>query len=127
MLFLMETLPDESKLIYEQKLQVSIDFWRNKGGALSDATIEKLKQRNISFLLEDSSYKTTKKAVKMEYLDEIDIPEQHLLPTYKRVCICILRNDYHCRYMGFALNKDEKIRKERVMSEYKNLKLYLNE
>lgn len=127
MLFLLDTLPEESKLMYEQKLQVSIDFWRNKGGALSYTIIENLKQRNIPFTLDDSPYKTTKKAVKMEYLDELDIPGQHLLPTYKRVCICILRNDYHCRYMGFTLNKDEKIRQERVISEYKNLKLYLNE
>ena len=37
----------------------------------------------------------------MEYLDDIDIPEFRELPTYKRVCICILKNDYYCKYMGF--------------------------
>ena len=31
------------------------------------------------------------------------------IPTYKRMCICILKNDHVCKYMGFALTKKEKI------------------
>lgn len=125
--FLLATLPEETRKNYLKKLKVSIDFWRNKGGALSDCTIKILKQKKIPIILMDSPYKTSKKAVRMEYLDEIDIPAQHLIPSFKRVCICILRNDYHCRYMGFGLNTEEKSNRDRVMREYKNLKQYLNE
>ena len=57
----------------------------------------------------------------MEYLDDIDIPEFKELPTFKRMCICILKNDHTCKYMGFSLNKDEKEQKERVMEKYKAL------
>lgn len=127
MYFLLATLPEDAKNSYIKKLNVSIDFWRNKGGALSDATIKILKQKKIPITLKESPYKTSKKAVTMEYLDDIDIPAQHLIPSYKRVCICILRNDYPCRYMGFGLNKTEKTKKERIMLEYKNLKQYLDE
>ena len=42
----------------------------------------------------------------MEYLDDIDIPEFRELPTYKRVCICILKNDY-CA--GRALTEEDVI------------------
>ena len=53
--------------------------------------------------------------------DDIDIPEFKELPTFKRMCICILKNDHTCKYMGFSLNKAEKEQKERVMEKYKAL------
>lgn len=67
------------------------------------------------------NYRTEKKPVRMEYLDDIDIPEFKELPTFKRMCICILKNDHTCKYMGFSLNKAEKEQKERVMEKYKAL------
>lgn len=58
----------------------------------------------------------------MEYLDDIDIAEFREIPTYRRMCICILRNDHVCKYMGFALTKREKERKDEVMRKYKKMK-----
>ncbi len=127
MYFLLDTLPGEAKYIYEQKIKVSISFWKNRGGALSESTIEKLVEKKIPIEIDDSPYKTQKRAVKMDYLDEIDISEQREIPTYKRVCICILRNDYQCKYMGFAQNKDDRIRKLRILADYENFKAHFNE
>ena len=56
----------------------------------------------------------------MEYLDDIKISEFRELPTYKRVCICILKNDYHCKYMGFSLNTQEKKQRENIIKLYKS-------
>ena len=47
----------------------------------------------------------------MDYLDDIDIAEFREIPTYKRMCICILKNDHACKYMGFALNEGRGIQK----------------
>ena len=58
----------------------------------------------------------------MEYIDDIDIDEFREIPTYKRMCICILKNDHMCKYMGFAITKKEKDLKEYVMQKYKKLK-----
>ncbi|MFR8356086.1 MAG: DUF3440 domain-containing protein [Parabacteroides sp.] len=61
---------------YLQKLSVSIKFWREKGGCLAESTIEKLIQAGIPIRVEGrTNYKTIKKPVRMEYLDDIDIPE----------------------------------------------------
>ena len=38
------------------------------------------------------------------------------------MCICILKNDHMCKYMGFAITKKEKDLKEYVMQKYKKLK-----
>lgn len=57
----------------------------------------------------------------MDYLDDIDIEEFREIPTYKRMCICILRNDHTCKYMGFALNKEETLMRNNAM---KNISIF---
>ena len=56
----------------------------------------------------------------MDYLDDIEISEFREIPTYKRMCVCILKNDHACKYMGFAPTKAEKERRDRIMEKYKN-------
>ena len=57
----------------------------------------------------------------MEYIDDANIPEFNLLPTFKRMCICILKNDHACKYMGFSPNKEEKLRRKKIMEKYQSL------
>ncbi len=57
----------------------------------------------------------------MEYLDDIDIEEFKEIPTYKRMCICILRNDHTCKYMGFSLTKEETNMKNNALKVYGNI------
>lgn len=120
--FLLTTLPEEARRNYQRKLAVSINFWRTKGGCLSEETIRKLEAMGIPIVVGSrSNYRTDKRPVKMEYLDDIDLPEFKELPTFKRMCVCILKNDHTCKYMGFSLNKVEKELKEQVMKKYKAL------
>ncbi len=120
MYFLLDTLPENTRKNYLRKLDVSIRFWRNRGGCLADQTIEKLRKAGVELDVgKESSYRTNKKPVRMEYIDDIQIEEFKEIPTYKRVCICILKNDHVCKYMGFAQTKQEKEMREEVMKKYK--------
>ena len=120
--FLLSTLPEETRRGYLSKLHTSIKFWRTKGGCLSDETIAKLESMNIPITVRNkSNYKTTKRPVMMDYLDDIDIAEFREIPTYKRMCLCILRNDYACKYMGFAVSKEEKKMKDYILQQYKKI------
>ena len=122
MYFLLDTLPEETKQSYLEKLRVSREFWKYKGGCLDLSTIRKLTDLGIKFYVQKkTNYKTDKLPVQMDYLDDIDIAEFKEIPTYKRMCICILKNDHVCKYMGFALTKKEKLRRDRVMQKYKNI------
>ena len=124
MQFLLSTLPESTRRNYLNKLTVSIEFWRKKGGCLSDETIQKLRDLKIPIdVSEKTNYKTRKKPVRMEYLDDINIREFREIPTYKRVCICILRNDHACKYMGFAINKEDAQKRDKIMEEFKNMML----
>lgn len=103
-----------------EKLTVSIEFWRTKGGCLADETIQKLRDAGVSIeVINITNYKTNKKPVRMDYLDDIDIAEFREIPTYKRMCICILKNDHACKYMGFALNKEEAYKRDKIMEQFK--------
>lgn len=120
--FLLSTLPEEARNNYVRKLNVSQNFWRNRGGCLSELTIRQLKQAGVKMeILNASNYNTSKHPVRMEYMDDIDISDFKQIPTYKRMCVCILKNDHSCKYMGFAQNKYEKEQKDRVMELYKSL------
>lgn len=122
MYFLLDTLPEYARKGYLNKLEVSKKFWRKRGGCLSEITIKRLTEAGVDFTVgKTTAYRTDKKPVRMEYLDDIDIPEFKEIPTYKRMCICILKNDHVCKYMGFALTKQEKERREMVMEKYKSL------
>ena len=45
--FLLSTLPEPTRRNYLEKLSVSIRFWREKGGCLSEETIAKLHRAGI--------------------------------------------------------------------------------
>ena len=52
------------------------------------------------------------------YIDDINIPEFKEIPTYKRMCVCILKNDHTCKYMGFSQTKRERDMRKEVMDKY---------
>lgn len=122
MYFLLDTLPEETRKNYLYKLGVSIKFWKERGGCLSDETIKELRDAGVNIEVSDhTNYKTSKKPVRMDYLDDIDIKEFKEIPTYKRMCICIIKNDHLCKYMGFSLTKDEMKRRKAIQEKYRDL------
>lgn len=116
--FLLDTLPDPTKQNYLAKLETSIKFWKEKGGVLSDDIINELDSLSIKYEFGTHNYKTDKKAVKMEYLDDLDISDFKSIPTYKRMCICILKNDHLCKYMGFSQTKREMQKRKEAIKKY---------
>jgi len=121
-MFLLETLPKEIAENYRTKLETSIKFWKNKGGVLSDEAIQDLKDAGVEFEVgEKTNYKTDKKPVRMEYIDEIDSKDFTLIPTWKRLCITILKNDHVGKYMGFSQTKKEMAKRKAALEKYRNL------
>jgi len=122
MYFLLSTLPEQSKINYISKLETSMNFWKEKGGVLSDTTILELKEAGIEIqILDKSNYNTDKKPVKMDYLDDFKGTDANLIPTYKRMCICIMKNDHLCKYMGFSLTKQEIEKRTATINKYKSI------
>ncbi|MGM0325346.1 MULTISPECIES: DUF3440 domain-containing protein [Enterococcus] len=123
--FLLGTLPSWTREIYLKKFKSSKNYWLNKGGALPIKVIEELKELPISFVdmgkpHNNRKYKTEYHLIKFnEYPDEVPIKNFRLVPSYKRMCITILKNDTSCRYMGFSQTKDELQKKEEAIRLWK--------
>lgn len=121
MYFLIDTLPEQSRQNYLRKLDTSIKFWRDSGGVLPRQTIKKLRLLGVEVETSSSNRGGSDKlAARMEYLDDVDMPEFRQIPTFKRMCITIMKNDHHCKYMGFTPTQDEVNRKRRAMQDYIN-------
>lgn len=119
MQFLLSTLPEETRRNYLKSLPSALNSGVQRG-CLADETIQKLRDAGVSIeVINTTNYKTNKKPVRMDYLDDIDIAEFREIPTYKRMCICILKNDHACKYMGFALNKEEAYKRDKIMEQFK--------
>ena len=121
--FLLSTLDERTRKHYEAKLKTSIDFWKNKGGALGDDTIKELTEEKADFINKGKTSNQSDKDVISfaDYPDDLEIKHFKEVPTYKRMCICIMKNDYYCKYMGFAQTKNEINKRKEAIRKYEGL------
>ena len=125
--FLLDTLPKNTRDIYVKKFKSSINYWTKVGGALPCYVIDELKKVNVFFeeLGDPKNKRKYKQAYKIirfkTYPDDIPIKEFRLVPSYKRMCVTILKNDTSCQYMGFGQTKDELQKKNEAMKKWEKL------
>ena len=124
--FLLNTLPKRLRKHYIDKFKTSIKFWSETGGGLSEATINELIEHGYHIKRNGVSNYTLDKKSRIIFLGRIpddtdDITSTKDIPSWKRMCICILKNDHACRSMGFAETKKQRDRIARIKRKYKSL------
>lgn len=122
--FLLNTLDEKTKEHYLEKLNTSIKFWKEKGGCLDDKTISELEEDNVQFTDKGiaKNKNSSKRVISFEdYLDDTNCTKFRDIPTYKRMCVCIIKNDYSCKYMGFAQNKKDLDKRKKALKKYAKL------
>ncbi|MFQ9934040.1 MAG: DUF3440 domain-containing protein, partial [Lachnospiraceae bacterium] len=72
-----------------------------------------------------SNYTLSKKS-RIIFLDRIpdntdDIKTTKDIPSWKRMCYCILKNDHTCRFMGFGLTREQQKRIDAIRNKYKGV------
>ena len=50
-----------------------------------------------------------------------DIRSTKDIPSRKRMCYCILKNDHTCRFMGFGLTRKQQEQIDEIRKKYKSL------
>lgn len=121
--FLLNTLDEKTRAHYLEKLNTSLKFWKEKGGVLDDETIKELEEENEEFIDKGAISPISSKRVIAfnDYLDDTNVKDFKSIPTYKRMCICIIKNDYYCKYMGFAQTKNELKKRKEAIEKYAKL------
>ena len=111
---------------YIKKFQTSIEFWHKTGGGLSAETIQELQEKGYKIALNGVSNYTLDKKARVIFLQPIpdhtdDIRSTKDVPSWKRMCYCILKNDHLCRFMGFGLLREDKKRVDMIKEKYGKL------
>lgn len=122
--FLLSTLDERTREHYLAKLEASKRSWR-VGGAVDAKTIEELKEEGAPAVYTGETNNRGRKDKEVvrfdDYMDDTGVTDFRRIPTYKRMCICILKNDWYCKYMGFAQTKEESERRRKALERYRNL------
>ena len=121
--FLLDTLPARLRNNYVKKFQTSIRFWHETGGGLEEHVIQELLEHGYNIRRNGVSNYTVMKNSRIVFVGEIpdntdDIKSSKDIPSWKRMCYCILKNDHTCRFMGFGLTRQEQARVNRIKQKY---------
>lgn len=122
--FLLSTLPPNIRDHYIKNFETSDKFWHKVGGGLSDESIQEIKDRGYAVRENGASNYSRHGKTRLIFDQEIpddtdDVLSTKDIPSWKRMCICILKNDYYCRFMGFAPTKEEQSRIDTIKKKYK--------
>lgn len=121
--FLLDTLPKKLQDNYSKKFQTSIDFWHNTGGGLEEEVIEELKAKGYKIRINGVSNYTLLRLQRVIFEGPIpdhtdDIKSSKDIPSWKRMCYCILKNDHNCRFMGFNLTREQQRQVDNLRKKY---------
>ena len=122
--FLLATLPEAMRRNYIEKFKPSIRFWWKKGGVVDEEAIKELEACNYPIRHNGkSNYKSNKEKIAFlgtpDHTD--DIKSTIDIPSWKRMAVCILKNDHLCKYMGFSQTQKQNQRQKELMEKYKKL------
>ena len=129
--FLLATLPARLRENYVRKFKTSIQFWHNVGGGLGEEAIRELKEHGYKIRRNGVSNYTIMRNSRVVFLGKIpdhtdDIKSTKDIPSWKRMCYCILKNDHNCRFMGFGLTRQQQRRIDIIRKKYKSVEAMEN-
>ncbi len=124
--FLLATLPPAVRNQYIQRFVTSIEFWHQTGGGLSEEVIRELEEHGYRVMRNGISNYTLKRYAKVIFLDRIpdhtdDIRGTKDIPSWKRMCSCILKNDHCCKTMGFSITREQRRMVEEIRKKYREI------
>ena len=101
-----------------------MDFWKKTGGGFSEDVIREVEERGYKIRRNGISNFTKDGKSRIVFEQEIpddtdDVKSTIDLPSWKRMCYCILKNDHLCRFMGFGPNKEQQARINAIKAKYK--------
>ncbi len=108
---------------YVKKFKSSIAFWQETGGGLDETVIQELMDHGYNIRRNGVSNYTLMKNSRIVFVGDIpddtdDIKSTKDIPSWKRMCYCILKNDHSCRFMGFGLTRQDQKRIDKIKRKY---------
>ncbi len=123
-MFLLSTLPPEVRQNYLEKFKFSENFWHTTGGGFAPEVIQEIRDRGYAIRENGVSNYTKDGKTRIVFDGPIpddtdDVTSTIDIPSWKRMCYCILKNDHYCRFMGFGPNREQQQRINAIKEKYK--------
>lgn len=126
--FLLSTLPESTKKKFEHQIVRFRKEWAEKGRGRNPEVIQAMKEEGIEIEnTNEVSRRCTKPKlyevvrIKSDFPDELkgnySTPFRHC-PSWKAVCITIMKNDVAMTYMGLTRTKDHNISRQKALDKY---------
>lgn len=125
--FLLTTLPPETAEMYKEKFVKFIKYWNKKGCPVQEDLIFLLEEKYSDSIINTGELsnrgakdKTVIKFKKIvDEVEEVGMEKQFL--TWKRMAMCIIKNDILCKGLCFGATKDLTFRQKKILDKYKEL------
>lgn len=120
--FLLSTMDARTAAHYNNILEKSKRYWM-QGGTVDPGTADEvLAAYPLAAVTGKSGRYDGRDIVQfMGYPDDMPVSNFRQVPSYKRMCICIMKNDYFCRYAGFSPTKGAIARRRAAVNKYRNI------
>lgn len=125
--FLLDTLPPEISEHYKIKFSKFIKYWVEKGCPVSEEHIKIMEETCPDAIINTHEFSTRGKGDKevikfTKVVDEIPgVDNKDDVLTWRRMAMCIIKNDYTCKSLSFGMTKDLTVRQKAIMEKYKNI------
>ncbi|MFR4417126.1 MAG: DUF3440 domain-containing protein [Akkermansia sp.] len=120
--FLLSTMNEKTAEHYNNILERSKKYWM-KGGTVDPGTADEvLAAYPLATVTGKSGRYVDRDVIQfMGYPDDMPVSNFRQVPSYKRMCICIMKNDYFCKYAGFGPTKGAIARRRAAVNKYRNI------
>jgi predicted phosphoadenosine phosphosulfate sulfurtransferase len=126
--FLMGTLPQETKKKLQYHLKRLAESWETKGYGRNPRVIATMVSEGI---IVENTKKIAKNCIKpgvyeivkirSGFPDDTAIADFRHCPSWKAICITIMKNDFTGIYLGCQRTKDQLLARKRGLEKYKNI------
>lgn len=127
--FLISTLPEVVKKNFLKHLTRLMKSWEEEGYGRNPQVIKRMQEEGI---LIENTHVRCKKCTKPNIYEIVKIksgfPDEtkvhanfRICPSWKSVCITIMKNDWTCTYMGASRTKDQNLKKRNALALAKKL------
>lgn len=125
--FLLDTLPQKASDHYKEKFDKFIKWWTETGSGMRKEDIDILNMNYAGATFNTGELSTRgnkdKEVIKFNYvvdtIPELDTKQDVL--TWKRMAMCIIKNDYFCKSLSFGISKEQLKRRKEVMKKYEQI------
>ncbi len=121
---LLSSLPPETRENYTTRFIRFMRYWHKNGCGLPDDVLDALPTSAVVTKDLTNRGHKNKKIVRYKRIEdsaEGNIESKHFAPTWRRMAMCILKNDHLCKGLSFGQTKHQAERQKQLIEKYRDL------